>query len=168
MSGPLDLAERLMLVGDRQQILDLAFGVARSHAASVSVQNGEELLRAVAAQGGPMLMIELPKVLPAGEAPAVPAASAAPAGAQAAAAAVAPGVVPAVAPLVGQALAQVERAMILGTLAHCHGNRTYAAQMLGISVRTMRNKLRALLDEGVAVPPAPAAHGAAGTRPEFG
>jgi len=44
--------------------------------------------------------------------------------------------------LVGQTLADVERRMILQTLRHCHGNRTRTAQMLGISIRTVRNKLR--------------------------
>lgn len=59
-------------------------------------------------------------------------------------------------PLIGRRLADVERELLLGTLNFCHGNRTYAAQLLGISVRTMRNKLRALIDEGVPViPPAP-------------
>lgn len=57
-------------------------------------------------------------------------------------------------PLVGRTVADVERALILETLAHCHGNRTSAAAMLGISVRTMRNKLRSFMEDGVAVIPA--------------
>ncbi|MEN2786154.1 helix-turn-helix domain-containing protein [Sphingomonas qilianensis] len=57
--------------------------------------------------------------------------------------------------LVGCTLAQVERALILETLDHCRGNRTSAALMLGISVRTMRNKLRSFIEDGVAVLPAP-------------
>lgn len=44
--------------------------------------------------------------------------------------------------LVGETLADVERRVILQTLRHCHGNRTHAADMLGISLRTIRNKLR--------------------------
>ncbi|MCK4207343.1 helix-turn-helix domain-containing protein [Brucella pituitosa] len=44
--------------------------------------------------------------------------------------------------LVGQTLADVERRLILQTLRHCHGNRTRTADMLGISLRTIRNKLR--------------------------
>lgn len=44
--------------------------------------------------------------------------------------------------LVGQSVNQVERALILQTLDRCGGNRTTAAAILGISVRTMRNKLR--------------------------
>ena len=42
---------------------------------------------------------------------------------------------------VGRKLDDVERDLILGTLARCGGNRTWAADILGISVRTMRNKL---------------------------
>ena len=43
--------------------------------------------------------------------------------------------------LVGRTLAEVERALILDTLDHCLGNRTQAAKVLGISIRTLRNKL---------------------------
>jgi DNA-binding NtrC family response regulator len=45
-------------------------------------------------------------------------------------------------PLVGRDLDEVERALILETLAKCAGNRTLAAQILGVSVRTIHNKLR--------------------------
>jgi DNA-binding NtrC family response regulator len=44
--------------------------------------------------------------------------------------------------LVGRTIAKVERNLILCTLEHCRGNRTHAATILGISVRTLRNKLR--------------------------
>lgn len=44
--------------------------------------------------------------------------------------------------LVGQRVSAVERALILKTLDTCRGNRTTASAILGISVRTMRNKLR--------------------------
>lgn len=47
--------------------------------------------------------------------------------------------------LVGQSLTDVERRVILQTLRHCHGNRTRTAEMLGISLRTVRNKLREYL-----------------------
>lgn len=57
--------------------------------------------------------------------------------------------------LVGQNIADVERELILQTLQHCGGNRSAAAVMLGISVRTMRNKLRSFLADGRAVPPSP-------------
>jgi len=41
----------------------------------------------------------------------------------------------------GATVADVERRLIFATLEHCDGNRTRAAEMLGISVRTLRNKL---------------------------
>jgi two-component system response regulator FlrC len=43
--------------------------------------------------------------------------------------------------LVGQTVADVERDLILDTLKHFQGNRTKAAHVLGISIRTLRNKL---------------------------
>ncbi|SEP73073.1 regulatory protein, Fis family [Devosia sp. YR412] len=43
--------------------------------------------------------------------------------------------------VVGHSLHDVERGLILSTLRHCRGNRTRAAQMLGISLRLLRNKL---------------------------
>ena len=43
---------------------------------------------------------------------------------------------------VGRSLDEVERELILGTLSHCLGNRTHAANILGISIRTLRNKLK--------------------------
>jgi two-component system response regulator FlrC len=54
---------------------------------------------------------------------------------------------------VGRTVADVERDLIIDTLRHCFGNRTHAATILGISIRTLRNKLRQYLDEGIAVPP---------------
>lgn len=44
--------------------------------------------------------------------------------------------------LVGRTVEDVERELILGTVDHCLGNRTHAANILGISIRTLRNKLR--------------------------
>jgi DNA-binding NtrC family response regulator len=55
--------------------------------------------------------------------------------------------------LVGRTVADVERTLILDTLNHCLGNRTHAANILGISIRTLRNKLNLYSDEGHAVPP---------------
>lgn len=55
-------------------------------------------------------------------------------------------------PLIGRTVAAVERDLIIGTLTHCLGNRTHAANILGISIRTLRNKLREYAGEGVAVP----------------
>lgn len=56
--------------------------------------------------------------------------------------------------LIGRTVEEVERELILGTLERCHGNRTSASNILGISVRTMRNKLRSFIEGGIAVPPA--------------
>ena len=53
---------------------------------------------------------------------------------------------------VGHTVAEVERDLILETLTHCLGNRTHAATILGISIRTLRNKLRLYTDEGAKVP----------------
>jgi len=46
------------------------------------------------------------------------------------------------APMVGRTVESVERSLILDTLDHCLGNRTQAANILGISIRTLRNKLK--------------------------
>ncbi|NIZ01410.1 sigma-54-dependent transcriptional regulator [Thalassospira lucentensis] len=54
--------------------------------------------------------------------------------------------------LVGRTVADVERDLIIDTLKHCFGNRTHAANILGISIRTLRNKLRQYTDDGLAVP----------------
>jgi two-component system response regulator FlrC len=54
---------------------------------------------------------------------------------------------------VGQTVAAVEQQLIIDTLSHCLGNRTHAANILGISIRTLRNKLKEYTDAGVAVPP---------------
>ena len=54
--------------------------------------------------------------------------------------------------LVGRTVADVERDLIIDTLSHCLGNRTHAANILGISIRTLRNKLKLYSQEGVAVP----------------
>jgi DNA-binding NtrC family response regulator len=55
--------------------------------------------------------------------------------------------------LVGRTVADVERDLILETLKHCLGNRTHAANILGISIRTLRNKLNEYAGDGVPVPP---------------
>ncbi|MGL4728991.1 MAG: sigma-54-dependent transcriptional regulator [Bosea sp. (in: a-proteobacteria)] len=54
--------------------------------------------------------------------------------------------------LVGRTVADVERDLILDTLDHCLGNRTHAARILGISIRTLRNKLNEYDAAGVDVP----------------
>jgi DNA-binding NtrC family response regulator len=53
--------------------------------------------------------------------------------------------------LVGRRVEEVERDLILETLTHCLGNRTRAAEILGISIRTLRNKLHEYRAQGVAV-----------------
>jgi DNA-binding NtrC family response regulator len=54
--------------------------------------------------------------------------------------------------LVGHTIADVERHLILDTLAYCLGNRTHAARILGISIRTLRNKLNEYMAAGIPVP----------------
>jgi DNA-binding NtrC family response regulator len=54
--------------------------------------------------------------------------------------------------LVGRTVAEVEQNLILDTLDHCLGNRTHAAKILGISIRTLRNKLNEYEASGVPVP----------------
>ena len=55
--------------------------------------------------------------------------------------------------LVGRTVADVERDLIIDTLQHCLGNRTHAANILGISIRTLRNKLKLYSESGIPVPP---------------
>ena len=57
--------------------------------------------------------------------------------------------------LVGRTVADVEKDLIISTLKHTLGNRTHAANILGISIRTLRNKLKQYMEEGIDVPPAP-------------
>jgi DNA-binding NtrC family response regulator len=66
--------------------------------------------------------------------------------------------------LAGRTLADVERDLILETLAHCGGNRTHTATTLGISIRTLRNKLKEYARAGIAIP----RHPRAGSSPERG
>lgn len=53
--------------------------------------------------------------------------------------------------LVGLPVADVERDLILATLRQTEGNRTHAAHVLGISIRTMRNKLREYANQGLSI-----------------
>ena len=55
--------------------------------------------------------------------------------------------------LVGHTVADVERELILHTLERCGGNRTSASSILGISVRTMRNKINSFVQAGIPVAP---------------
>ncbi|MFT5440049.1 MAG: two-component system response regulator FlrC [Alphaproteobacteria bacterium] len=54
--------------------------------------------------------------------------------------------------LVGRKMSEVERDLIIDTVYHCLGNRTHAATILGISIRTLRNKLKIYSEEGVSIP----------------
>jgi hypothetical protein len=54
--------------------------------------------------------------------------------------------------LIGHSVAEVERELVLLTLRHCSGNRTRSARVLGISVRTLRNKISEYAVQGIAVP----------------
>jgi DNA-binding NtrC family response regulator len=58
--------------------------------------------------------------------------------------------------LMGQLLADVEREFILLTLEGCLGDRGLTAEVLGISVRTLRNKLKVYAQSGMPVFPAKA------------
>jgi len=62
------------------------------------------------------------------------------------------GTAPGTGGLVGRTVADVERDLIIDTLKHTLGNRTHAAKILGISIRTLRNKLNAYVQDGVTVP----------------
>jgi DNA-binding NtrC family response regulator len=54
--------------------------------------------------------------------------------------------------LVGSSIRDIERDLVLETLANTHGNRTTSARLLGVSVRTLRNKITEYSAEGVDVP----------------
>src|SRR3989454_1067019 len=51
----------------------------------------------------------------------------------------------------GQSVGEMERKLIMTTLEQTSGNRTHAARLLGISLRTLRNKLREYRVEEAAV-----------------
>ena len=54
--------------------------------------------------------------------------------------------------LIGSTVGEIERELVLQTLARCDGNRTRAARVLGLSVRTLRNKIRLYSADGIDVP----------------
>ena len=55
--------------------------------------------------------------------------------------------------LVGSPIKDIERDLVLETLARTDGNRTASARLLGLSIRTLRNKITEYSAEGVDVPP---------------
>jgi DNA-binding NtrC family response regulator len=63
--------------------------------------------------------------------------------------------------LVGHTVNEIECELILFTLAHHYGCRTSAANVLGISIRTLRNKIHEYESLGIAVP-FPGEHGSLG------
>jgi DNA-binding NtrC family response regulator len=85
---------------------------------------------------------DLPTLAPA---PPPPAAAAAPLPAGAAGAGAGPVLRP------GTTVDEAERQLIEVTLAHTGGNKTRAAEMLGISLKTLHNKLNRMKEEGGAV-----------------
>jgi DNA-binding NtrC family response regulator len=54
--------------------------------------------------------------------------------------------------LIGTTVDRVERELVLHTLVRCNGNRTRAARMLGLSIRTLRNRIRLYTANGIDVP----------------
>jgi transcriptional regulator with AAA-type ATPase domain len=139
----------LVLVGDASAALDIAAGMMGEDHAGLSVQEASmAALERLRRSDQPLIMVDVPVDLDdllarlrgqqgkaaiaeeGGEAPIV------------------------FDKMVGRTVADVERELILQTLKHCRGNRTLAANVLGISVRTMRNKLRTFIEDGIAVDPA--------------
>ena len=49
--------------------------------------------------------------------------------------------------MIGKTMQEVEKELIISTLNYCEGNRTHAANILGISIRTLRNKLKNYEDQ---------------------
>lgn len=134
---------RLLLVGDADSALGVAKEMAGTSGASLAVcSTSSEALERLWRMRGDLVMIDVPVDVPdilarlRGD-------RAAPTEG-----------LPSIDRLVGRTVAEVERALILQTLAHCRGNRTSASTILGISVRTMRNKLRTFIEDGIQVAPA--------------
>ena len=55
--------------------------------------------------------------------------------------------------LVGLPIRDIERDLVIETLASTRGNRTASARVLGMSVRTLRNKIAEYSAHGINVPP---------------
>jgi hypothetical protein len=56
--------------------------------------------------------------------------------------------------LIGSPLKEIERELVLQTLVSTQGNRTVSARLLGISIRTLRNKIAEFSAQGIKVPAA--------------
>ncbi len=69
--------------------------------------------------------------------------------------------------LVGLPIKDIERDLVLETLARTDGNRTASARLLGLSIRTLRNKITAYSADGVAVTPAGGAEKDTGPAPDL-
>jgi DNA-binding NtrC family response regulator len=54
--------------------------------------------------------------------------------------------------LVGSLLRDVERDLVLETLANTDGNRTESARLLGMSIRTLRNRIAEYAADGIEIP----------------
>jgi DNA-binding NtrC family response regulator len=148
----------------RRELSPEALGLLAAHPWPGNVRELENAMhRAVLLASGPHIdagAIELTP-LPAGPAQAV----AAPGPAPGAAPEAAPVPAGSVAALIGRRVEEVERDLILETLSHCLGNRTRAAEILGISIRTLRNKLHEYRAQGAPVPVAPGQQPFAGAEP---
>ena len=59
---------------------------------------------------------------------------------------------------VGVSLADAERSIIFATLRHCGGNKTRAAALLGVSLKTLYNRLNAYRAHGLEEAELPAAN----------
>ena len=54
-------------------------------------------------------------------------------------------------PLVGRSIADVERDLIVATMAQCCGNRSWAADLLGLSVAELCERLRAFESDRIEI-----------------
>ncbi len=57
--------------------------------------------------------------------------------------------------LIGKTVAQVEQELIIDTLKYCFGNRSHAANILGISINTLRTKLNDYVNKNIEIPACP-------------
>jgi two-component system, response regulator FlrC len=135
----------------RRQLSAEALALLLRHPWPGNVRELENTMhRAVLLAQGPVLRAEAIELTPLGFEPAATPAFAPAAMAPTASQAVSE--TRSVSGLVGRRVDEVERDLILETLTHCLGNRTRAAEILGISIRTLRNKLHEYRAQGAEVP----------------